>query len=190
MIILASASPRRQEILKLITENFIVIPSDIDEGVPNNIEIEKSPEYLAVKKAKHIYENGHKNDVVIGCDTGVFIDGKMLGKPKNKEDAKQMLTELSGRKHKVITGCCICTNSKVNSFSQVTEVEFYELTEEEIESYIATGEPMDKAGAYAIQGKCAIYIDKIEGDYNNVVGLPVSRIYRELQKIGNDFYTW
>lgn len=122
MIILASASPRRQELLKLITENFIVIPSDIDECVPNNIETEKSPEYLAVKKAKHIYENGHKNDVVIGCDTGVFIDGKMLGKPKNKEDAKQMLTELSGRKHKVITGCCICANSKVNSFSQVTEV--------------------------------------------------------------------
>lgn len=129
MIILASASPRRQELLKLITKDFAVMPSDIDESVPSNIETEKSPEYLAVKKAKHIYENGHKNDVVIGCDTGVFIDGKMLGKPKNKEDAKQMLTELSGRKHKVITGCCICGNSKVNSFSQVTEVEFYELTE-------------------------------------------------------------
>ena len=170
-----SASPRRQELLKLITENFIVIPSDIDEGVPNNIETEKSPEYLAVKKAKHIYENGHKN-------TGVFIDGKMLGKPKNKEDAKQMLTELSGRKHKVITGCCICGNSKVNSFSQVTEVEFYELTEEEIESYIATGEPMDKAGAYGIQGLCARFVKEIRGDYNNVVGLPIGRIYQELKK--------
>ena len=141
MIILASASPRRQEILKLITENFIVIPSDIDEGVPNNIETEKSPEYLAVKKAKHIYENGHKNDVVIGC---------------------------------------ICGNSKVNSFSQVTEVEFYELTEEEIESYIATGEPMDKAGSYGIQGKGSLLVKGIVGDYFNVVGLPVARLNKEL----------
>ena len=127
MIILASASPRRQELLKLITENFIVIPSDIDEGVPNNIETEKSPEYLAEKKAKHIFENGHKNDTVIGCDTGVFIDGKMLGKPKNKEDAKQMLTELSGRTHKVITGCCICGNSKVNSFRKLRRLSFTNL---------------------------------------------------------------
>ena len=135
-----------------------------------------------MKKAKHIYENGHRNDVVIGCDTGVFIDGKMLGKPKNKEDAKQMLTELSGRKHKVITGCCICGNSKVNSFSQVTEVEFYELTEEEIESYIATGEPMDKAGAYGIQGAFGVYICGIEGDYNTIVGLPLARVYQEMKK--------
>ena len=183
MIILASASPRRQELLKLITKDFAVMPSDIDESVPSNIETEKSPEYLAVKKAKHIYENGHKNDVVIGCDTGVFIDGKMLGKPKNKEDAKQMLTELSGRKHKVITGYCICGNSKVNSFSQVTEVEFYELTEKEIESYIATGEPMDKAGSYGIQGKGSLLVKGIVGDYFNVVGFPVARLNKELKRI-------
>ena len=156
------------------------MPSDIDESVPSNIETEKSPEYLAEKKAKHIFENGHKNDTVIGCDTGVFIDGKMLGKPKNKEDAKQMLTELSGRKHKVITGCCICGNSKVNSFSQVTEVEFYPLTEKEIESYIATGEPMDKAGSYGIQGKGSLLVKGIVGDYFNVVGLPVARLNKEL----------
>ena len=184
MIILASASPRRQELLKLITENFIVIPSDIDECVPNNIETEKSPEYLAVKKAKHIYENGHRNDVVISCDTGVFIDGKMLGKPKNKEDAKQMLTELSGRKHKVITGCCICKNSTVNSFSMVTEVEFYPLTEKEIESYIATGEPMDKAGAYGAQGRGALFVERIDGDFFNVMGLPLHRLYKMLKKCG------
>ena len=104
----------------------------------------------------------------------------MLGKPKNKEDAKQMLTELSGRKHKVITGCCICANSKVNSFSQVTEVEFYELTEKEIESYIATGEPMDKAGSYGIQGKGSLLVKGIVGDYFNVVGLPVARLNKEL----------
>lgn len=92
-----------------------------------------------------------------------------------------MLTELSGRKHKVITGCCICGNSKVNSFSQVTEVEFYELTEEEIESYIATGEPMDKAGSYGIQGKGSLLVKGIVGDYFNVVGLPVARLNKELK---------
>lgn len=180
MIILASASPRRQELLKLITEDFIVVLADIDECVPPDIETEKSPEYLAVKKAKYICENEHTNDVVIGCDTGVFIDGKMLGKPKNKEDAKQMLTELSGRKHKVITGCCVCKNRKIKSFSQVTEVEFYSLTEKEIESYIATGEPMDKAGSYGIQGKGSLLVKGIVGDYFNVVGLPVARLNKEL----------
>ena len=170
MIILASASPRRQELLKLITKDFAVMPSDIDESVPSNIETEKSPEYLAEKKAKHIFENGHKNDTVIGCDTGVFIDGKMLGKPKNKQDAKGMLAELSGRTHKVITGCCICKNGTVNSFSMVTEVEFY----------IATGEPMDKAGSYGIQGKGSLLVKGIVGDYFNVVGLPVARLNKEL----------
>lgn len=124
MIILASASPRRQELLKLITKDFAVMPSDIDESVPSNIETEKSPEYLAVKKAKHIYENGHKNDVVIGCDTGVFIDGKMLGKPKNKQDAKDMLAELSGRTHKVITGCCICKTAQSTAFRWLQRLSF------------------------------------------------------------------
>ena len=104
MIILASASPRRQELLKLITKDFAVMPSDIDESVPSNIETEKSPEYLAVKKAKHIYENGHKNDVVIGCDTGVFIDGKMLGKPKNKPMDKAGSYGIQGKGSLLVKG--------------------------------------------------------------------------------------
>lgn len=182
MIILASASPRRQELLKLITEDFAVIPSDIDEIVPNEVAPEKSPEYLAVKKARHIFENGHINDIVIGCDTGVFIDGEMLGKPKDKRNAEEMLMKLSGRRHKVITGCCICKNGSINSFSQTTEVEFYSLSEDEIESYIATGEPMDKAGAYGIQGRGALLVKGINGDYFNVVGLPVARLNKELIK--------
>lgn len=183
MIILASSSPRRQELLKLITEDFIVVPSDIDESVPDGILSEKTPEYLAVKKATHIYNN-RQNDVVIGCDTGVFIDGKMLGKPKNKLDAKEMLKMLSGRKHKVITGCCICKDNKVNTFSQVTEVEFYCLDENEIEQYIATGEPMDKAGSYGIQGKGSLLVKGFNGDYFNVVGLPVARLNKELKEMG------
>ncbi len=184
MIILASASPRRQELLKLITEAFIVVPSDIDESVPDDVLTEKSPEYLATQKAKHIYNNGHQNDIVIGCDTGVFIDGKMLGKPNDKADAKEMLKMLSGRKHKVITGCCICKNGSVNSFSQATEVEFYNLCEKEIDEYIATGEPMDKAGSYGIQGKGALLVKSFIGDYFNVVGLPVARLNKELKEMG------
>ncbi len=180
MIILASASPRRQELLKLITEDFAVVPSDIDETVPDTIAVECRPEYLAVKKARHIFENGYEKDVVIGCDTGVVIDGKMLGKPMDAADAKAMLKSLSGRTHKVITGCCICKNGVQKSFSQVTEVEFYPLSEDDIDNYIATGEPMDKAGAYGIQGKGSLLVKSINGDYFNVVGLPVALLNQKL----------
>ncbi|MEE0859173.1 MAG: Maf family protein [Acutalibacteraceae bacterium] len=183
MIILASASPRRQELLSLICKSFLVKPSDIDETVTENIELEKTPEYLAVKKAKHIHSNNHYEDIVIGCDTGVFADNLMLGKPKNKEDAYKMLNTLSGKKHKVITGCAIFHKDKVISFSQTTTVEFYKLTKNEIEEYISTGEPMDKAGAYGIQGKGSLLVKEIVGDFYNVVGLPVSRLYRELNSL-------
>ena len=148
MIVLASASPRRKELLSFITTDFKIVPADIDETVENNVPLEKRPEYLAVKKALHISKNGYEKDIVIGCDTGVFVDGKMLGKPKNREDAENMLKLLSGRQHKVITGCCTVKNGVAKSFSNVTLVEFFELSDSEIEEYIATGEPFDKAGAY------------------------------------------
>lgn len=140
------------------------------------------PNILPSKRHCIFQKNGYENDIVIGCDTGVFVDGKMLGKPKNREDAENMLKLLSGRQHKVITGCCTVKNGVAKSFSNVTLVEFFELSDSEIEEYIATGEPFDKAGAYGIQGKGSLLVKKIDGDYFNVVGLPVSELNRILKK--------
>lgn len=187
MIILASASPRRQELLKLICESFTVEPADIDETVNKSIELEKIPEYLATEKARHIHNNNHYDDIVIGCDTGVFLDGIMLGKPKDEQDACKMLNSLSGREHKVITGCSVFYKDKVISFSQTTNVEFYKLTDEEIEAYVNTKEPMDKAGAYGIQGKGATLVKRINGDFYNVVGLPVALLNKKLCELCNEF---
>ncbi len=180
MLILASASPRRQELLKLIASDFICAPANIDESVTKDIETEKIPEYLALKKAGHIFKS-NPDSTVIGCDTGVFLDGKMIGKPKDEADAFEILQRLSGRTHKVITGCAVIEKGKEKSFSQITEVDFYAMDDKEILSYIKTGEPMDKAGAYGIQGYAAKFIKEIRGDYFNVVGLPVSGLYRVLR---------
>lgn len=182
MIILASGSPRRKELLSLITENFKILPADIDENICEEVELLKQPQYLAEKKARFVFENGHQNDIVIGSDTGVFIDGKMLGKPTDSENAKQMLRQLSGRKHIVITGCSIISKDRCISFSEETIVDFYKLSDEEIDEYISTNEPLDKAGAYGIQGKGATLVKRIEGDYYNVVGLPVALLKRKLEQ--------
>lgn len=179
MIILASASPRRKELLSLICDNFKIIPADIDESVDDNINLYDIPEFLARKKAAHVYSL-HQNDVVVGCDTGVFVDNQMIGKPKSEKAAFEILKLLSGKTHKVITGCAIYRNGEIKSFSKVTQVEFYKLSDEEILEYIATGEPMDKAGAYGIQGKGGVLIKQIKGDYFNVVGLPVAELKRKL----------
>ena len=133
--------------------------------------------------------------LVIGADTVVAYEGNILGKPKDEEDAKHMLSMLSGNTHSVFTGVTLVLMDKTGRagelvFFEKTDVTMHTMTESEIERYIATGEPMDKAGAYGIQGKCAIYIEKIDGDYNNVVGLPISRLYQELKKIGIDIYLW
>ncbi len=181
MIILASASPRRQELLKLIYDEFEIIPADIDETVRRSIELEQYPEYLALKKSRHIAEKRPVTDVVIGCDTGVFIDDMMLGKPEDAEQAAKMLKLLSGRVHKVITGCSVFYNGQNISFSETTEVEFFRLSDKDIAEYIATGEPMDKAGAYGIQGKGALLVKRINGDYYNVVGLPVGALKQKMK---------
>ena len=183
--ILASASPRRRELIKLIDENAIFLSADIDESVPKDIEIESAPEFLACKKAYSISKE-HKNDLVIGCDTAVFIDTKMLNKPRDKQDAFNMLSLLSGRTHKVITGCCIINNGKSLSFSCTSYVKFFDLSEKEILDYIETGEPMDKAGAYGIQGKGSLIVEKIDGDYFNIVGLPVSLLNRYINRLLGD----
>ncbi len=184
MVILASASPRRQELLKLVVKDFSVCPADVDETLPEDIAAENAAEYLAVKKARAIAENPeHMYDPVIGCDTVVVLDGEIMGKPRDINCAREMLTKLSGRVHKVITGVCICSRGKQRSFSEVTEVEFYPLTEKEIEDYIKTGDPMDKAGAYGIQSEGCMLVKGIKGDFFNVVGLPVARLKRELDKM-------
>ena len=182
MIILASASPRRQELLKMIFTDFSVLPANIDETVEDGIDLLSYPKYLAVKKAGHIHKE-HYDDLVIGSDTGVFIDDEMLGKPENYDDAVNMLKRLSGRSHKVITGCAVFYKDKTISFSQTTEVEFYPLSDKEIEDYVKTNEPMDKAGAYGIQGLGAMLVKGIKGDFYNVIGLPVAQLKSELAKL-------
>ena len=183
MIVLASASPRRQELLKLIFDDFTVEPSDIDETVRRSIELEQYPEYLALKKSRHVAEKNHFDDIVIGCDTGVFIGDIMLGKPKDKEQAREMLKLLSGKTHRVITGVSIFYKGQNISFSEVTEVEFYNRTDSDIDEYIAAGEPMDKAGAYGIQGKGALLVKRIKGDFYNVVGLPVGELKQKIKTL-------
>jgi septum formation protein len=180
-LILASASPRRQELLKKITEDFIVFPADIDESVPKSVSADNYAEYLAVKKAIAVF-NKYPDSIVIGCDTAVILDDKILGKPKDKNEAKNMLRMLSGREHKVITGCALFCRKKSLSFSVETKVRFYELSKQEIEDYINTDEPYDKAGGYGIQGKASLFISGITGDYYNVVGLPVAALNKAMRK--------
>lgn len=177
MFILASNSPRRQELLKLVINEFKVIPSNIEENVPDGIAPCDCPEYLARLKVEDISAK-FLDDTVIGADTSVIIGEKILGKPKDTDEARQMLSMLSGKTHKVITGCAVCKSGKCSSFSSVTDVEFYRLSKREIDDYILTGESFDKAGAYGIQGKGALLVKKISGDYFNVVGLPVAELAR------------
>ena len=186
--ILASASPRRRELLTQGGFSFSVIPSSAEENItkpnPSDAVIE-----LALTKAESIYKD-HKqpNIMIIGADTIVVYDNDILGKPKDEEDAYNMLSLLSDRTHQVYTGVALITNvdgcKNVHLFYEVTQVTFYPLTDAERKSYISTGDPMDKAGAYGIQGPFAIHVKSIVGDYNNVVGLPLSRLYQEIKKIG------
>ncbi len=180
-IILASASPRRKQLLSMIYSDFKVMPSDIRELVPRDLDVEKCPEYLAVAKAEMVSQGREKN-LVIGCDTAVICEGKMLNKPRDTNDARIMMNMLSGSVHKVITGCCLCYMGKSHSFSVSTDVEFFELSEQEIESYISTAEPYDKAGGYGIQSMGALFVKGIHGDYYNVVGMPVSRLKRAIDE--------
>ncbi len=178
--ILASASPRRKELLGLVVPEFEIITANIEETCPESVLPENRPEFLALKKAEHIAKS-HPESVVIGADTAVFSDGEMLGKPKDERDAENMLALLSGRTHKVITGCAMVKDNQKKSFSVISEVTFYELTEKEIKEYVKTKEPLDKAGAYGIQGKGALLVKEIKGDYFNIVGLPVAELKRKLQ---------
>lgn len=183
-IILASSSPRRRELLAQIGVDFEVIPATGEEHMTKQVPSE-AVEELASQKAASVAEQ-IADGIIIGADTVVCQNGKIMGKPKDEEDAKRMLQQLQGEMHSVFTGVSILVkeNGKVcasTTFSQETRVYLYEMTEEEILQYIATEEPMDKAGAYGIQGRFAAYVEGIEGDYNNVVGLPISAVWQELK---------
>ena len=179
-IILASASPRRSELMTLAGFRFDVICADIDEIVPEKALPQEVVMSLALQKAQAVAKD-HRKSAVVGSDTVVALDGKILGKPRSEKEAAEMLRSLSGRIHKVFTGVAIVCGEKVTSFFEETEVEFFPLTDQEILDYVATGEPMDKAGAYGIQGRGAVLVKRINGDYFNVMGLPISKVYRELK---------
>ncbi len=182
MYILASASPRRRELLSMVVSEFSVDVADCDETCPMDIPLFERPQFLSELKARSVASR-HKYDTVIAADTAVFFGNEMLGKPKDEDEAKEMLLALSGQKHKVITGCTIIKCEKTVSFSVSTEVEFYKLTDEDIDEYIKTGDCYDKAGAYGIQSKGYFLVKGIEGDYFNVVGLPIAELKKHLSAI-------
>ena len=182
-IVLASGSPRRKELLSYITEDFIIDVSDIEEIVPENIESMGVSVYLAKKKAESVAKKYGDDCLIIGCDTSVILDDEIMGKPSDEKQCREYLEKLSGKMHLVTTGCCLIMNGVCLSFTETTEVYFRKLTDEEISDYIATGEPFDKAGGYGIQGKGSLLIEKINGDYFNVVGLPISRLNLKIKSL-------
>jgi len=178
-IILASGSPRRKELMSLTRLPFEVIVTDADETVSDDLTPAQTVEILSRRKAEAIKEEG----IIIGSDTVVAIGSEILGKPEDTKDAKRILKLLSGNTHQVYTGVTIIDGENVDTFSVKTDVEFYPLTEEEIDEYISFDECYDKAGAYGIQGMGGLFVKSITGDYNNVVGLPVSEVFRKLKKL-------
>ena len=179
-VILASSSPRRKELLQLICSNFRVIPPECDEKLPANIPTSEAAEYLSDLKCRYIADI-YDNSVVIGCDTMVICEGVIFGKPGSEEDARRMLRALSGKQHTVVSGVTIGYQKKFLSFSVRTGVTFRELSDTDIDIYCRSGEPMDKAGGYGIQGLGSLLVQKIDGEFYNVVGLPVSDIAANLE---------
>ena len=182
-IILASGSPRRKELMGFITKDFKIVVSNAEEVCDENLPPYKMVEQLSFIKAQAVFAK-HGDDIVIGADTVVYIKGEILGKPKNEEDAFKMLSSLSGNVHTVATGVTILKKDYSDTFSVLSDVEFFPMTQSEIKSYIATGEPMDKAGSYGIQEKGALFIKGIKGDFYSVMGLPVSELKRHLEICG------
>ena len=179
-LILASQSPRRRELLAIINDDFKVLPSNVEEIVPADLTVIEGPEYLAKIKALDIAKD-YPNDIVIGADTSVILGDVVLGKPKDRQNAYEMLSALSGNTHLVVTGCAIVKGDKCVSFSVKSEVEFYKLSNDEINAYLDTDEPYDKAGSYGIQAKGALLVKEIRGDYFNIVGLPIGKLNKELK---------
>ena len=184
-VILASGSPRRRELMAGLGVNYEVrILPDVDESYPDTLQGEEIPLYIAKEKADAYIPMMQPDELIITADTIVWLDGKVLGKPRDREDALQMLRTMSGRTHEVFTGVCITTTDWQRSFTAQTEVRFATLSEDEIIYYVDNFKPMDKAGAYGVQEWIGfIGVENISGSYYNIMGLPVQKLYRELLKV-------
>lgn len=181
-IVLASESPRRRELLSSLDMNYITSNANIEEIFDPALPIEEAVQQVAFQKANAVASQ-HPNDIIIGADTIVVINNEILGKPRDDEEAYLMLSKLSGQTHEVYSGVCLIHDGISETFVEKTKVTFYPLDEELIKRYIQSKEPRDKAGAYGIQGKGSILVKEIQGDYYNVVGLPLGALYRKLKNL-------
>lgn len=182
-LILASASPRRRELLEKFNIPFTIDPASAPEDPPEGADAAETVKVLSAAKAIEVSRR-HPGCVVIGADTVVELDGTILGKPRDEKDAFEMLRTLSGREHRVYTGVTVTNGVTTLSQAEKTRVFFREMTDREIKAYIATGEPMDKAGAYGYQGFAGLFVERIDGDFFNVVGLPLCRLGHMLETLG------
>ena len=184
-IVLASGSPRRFELLKMIgIENFKVIKDTNDELLPSDLPPSQTVCKIALQKARNVSMSCGADDLIIAADTLVYLDGRPLGKPTDVSDAESMLRELSGNKHTVFTGIALLRGDVHTTGAEETDVFFREITDSEISAYVRTGEPMDKAGSYGAQGRGAVFIERLEGDFFNVMGLPLCRLSTMLRDFG------
>ncbi len=183
-LILASKSPRRRELLALLGVEFKVITEDIDEAIDSSVPVIDEIKRLSFEKALAVKNEALEDDIIIAADTVVALGNRIFGKPKSEEDAKAMLETLSGRTHNVITGITVIKGKKTDTRAVETQVTFRDLSETEISAYIKTGDPFDKAGAYALQGISTIFVHSISGDHFNVYGLPVSTLADMLRGFG------
>lgn len=183
-IILASKSPRRQELLRLMDMEFEVVLKEVDESYPDGLTPQEVAVYIARRKAEAFDKAVADNEVVLTADTIVCVDGQILGKPETQEHAIEMLQTLSGKVHQVITGVCLLYRQRYNNFFDVSEVFFRKLSDQEIRSYVAEYNPLDKAGSYGIQERIGLIgIERISGSYTNVVGLPTEKLYAQLMNL-------
>ena len=179
-LVLASKSPRRKELLGLCNIPFTIDPSQSEEVLDTSLPLPEGIAKLAYEKANEVFVR-HPESLVLGSDTIVTIDGKVLGKPKDKEDCRHMMQLLSGRTHQVITGVCFISKEEIYQYAEIADVTFETMTEEEIEEYVSSQEPYDKAGGYALQGQAAIYSKEIKCDPYTIIGLPVHSVYAFLK---------
>ena len=183
MLILASQSPRRRDLLSMLGLEFTVVTADIDETMDENLSVEEAVAEVCKRKAEAVAAL-YPHDTIISADTIVVVDGKVLGKPLTEDHAKEMLRSLSGRSHTVMTAFCLWEKGRAVTHVEQTHLRFKPLSNEEIDAYVATGSPMDKAGAYGIQDQASIFVEALEGDYYNVMGLPVCALVKALRKNG------
>ena len=183
MFILASQSPRRRELLSMLGLSFDIVTADIDEAMDASLSVEDAVAEISCKKAEAVGAK-HPDRLIVSADTIVTVDGKVLGKPHSQDEARAMLQSLSGRTHTVMTAFCLYRDGVAQTHVEKTDVVFKALSLEEIDAYIATGSPMDKAGAYGIQDGAAVFVERLHGDYYNVMGLPLCTLVKCLRERG------